>query len=155
MKKNILIIAIFLTTTFQISADEAQAVVDKFFKLTKVKEKYEKGMLAGFDMSAGFADYSSLPKEQQKKIENMQKKVKDLLLEEMGWDKVKDEYTEIYLEVYTVEELKAINLVIQEPIMQKMFENEIKLLPKAMEVGQDKMQNLMPKIIQLSQEAML
>ncbi len=76
------------------------------------------------------------------------------MLEEMGWEKVKSDYIKLYLSVYDVTELKELTQMLKTSIGQKMIDKEIELIPAAMKIGQDKAKELMPRIAQLSMEAM-
>ena len=154
MKKVICLFVIATTVCIYAADTKQDAVVEEFFHVAKIKEKYEAGMIAGFEIGAGMADLSSLPEEQQKKIREMHKKIKALMLQEMGWEKVKSDYVKLYLSVYDVAELQKVTKLLKTPTGQKMIDKEIEIIPKAMKIGQDKAKELMPKIMQMSMEAM-
>ena len=154
MKKVICLFVIAITVCVYAADTKQESVVEEFFRVAKVKEKYEISMIAGYELGTGMADLSALPAEQKKKIEEMQKKIKALMLQEMGWEKVKSDYVKLYLSVYDVEELKEVTKLLKTPIGQKMIDKEMEIIPKAMKIGQAKAKELMPKIMQMSMEAM-
>ena len=154
--KKIIGIVMVMTTAWVYAADTAQeTVVDEFFRVAKVKEKYEVGLTAGFDAGSGMTDLSGIPEAQRTQFEEMQKKIKAMMLQEMGWDKVKADYAKLYLSVYNENELAEVTKLLKTSVGQKMINNELKLMPKAMLIGQEKAKELMPKIMQMSMEAMM
>ena len=140
--------------SFTAHADD-QAVVEEFFKAAKVKEKYEAGMMAGLAGSASALDsMPSIPGEEKGRIASMQEKIHKLMMDEMGWDKMKAEYAKLYLSVFSVDELKEMTALLKQPIAQKMLEKELELMPLTMKIGEAKTAELMPKIMQITMEAM-
>ena len=153
MKKVICLFVIATMVCVCAAETKKETVIEEFFRVAKIKEKYEASMLAGYEAGMGMANLSSLPAEQKKKLEEMNKKIKALMLQEMGWGKVKSDYTKLYLSVYDVAELQAVTKWLKTPIGQTMIDKNILLIPKAMKIGKDKAKALMPKIMQMSMEA--
>jgi len=128
------------------------AAVEDFFKASKIREKYELGLTSGFD--AGSELKKDVSDEQKKKFESFRKKIKAMMLDEMGWEKVKGEYAKLYLSIYTPEELKKVTEMLKTPAGQIMVSKEIELLPKALKLGNEKAKLLMPKIMKMAREEM-
>lgn len=155
-----LLVAVVLGLGLHVAAQEDAtggvdaAVVQEFLQISKAREKYEVGLLAGFDASFGMQDLSMVPPDHLPKIQAMQKKIKDLMLTEMGWTKIEPEFVRIYAESFTTEELKAITQLLDTPTGRMMIEKELLLMPKSMEISQKLAMQVMPKIQQLVMQEM-
>ena len=140
------------------TVDEEKAkALDQFFTTIMAREKYEKSVVAGFEASteAGLKQVP-LPEEQKAKMRAAMEKVKEMMLKELSWDKIKPRLAEGYGKLYTKEELKEINdLFAKTPVLQKMVKNEIEILPTALAIGQEEALKLMPKIQQIMMEEMM
>ena len=81
-------------------------------------------------------------------------KAMDLVMEEMTWDKLKDDYIAIYGETFTQEELSGLVAFYKSPIGRKFAEKQPELLRRSMQVSQEQMAELVPKIQKLTREMM-
>jgi hypothetical protein len=79
-------------------------------------------------------------------------KMMDLIMNEMSWDKLKDDYISIYAETFTEEELEGVVEFYKSPIGRKFIEKQPELLRRSMQISQKQMGKLMPKIQKLTQE---
>ena len=94
-----------------------------------------------------------LPKEDLEAIASLQGRIMDIIAEELGWDKLKEGYIDIYADTFTQEELAAPIAFYRTPAGQKFIEKQPALLQKSMEISQEQMASIMPKI-QKAQEDM-
>lgn len=76
----------------------------------------------------------------------------DMMEEEMSWDKMKDDYIQIYMSVYTVEEIQELIKFYQTPVGQKTIEKTPVLTQKAMEITQKYLKATLPKVQALAEE---
>jgi len=97
----------------------------------------------------GLSDDASLNKAKDK----MQKTM-DLVMKEMSWNKLKDDYISIYAETFTEEELKGALEFYKSPIGQKFIRKQPELMRRSMQISQRQMATLMPKIQQLTKDMM-
>ena len=72
--------------------------------------------------------------------------------ERMSWDKVKPEYTKVYADVFSEEEITGIVAFYKTPIGQAMLAKMPQLMSKSMEISQRRMADLMPEIQRQMQE---
>jgi hypothetical protein len=87
-----------------------------------------------------------LSEEDSQKIASMQEKIVDILVEEMGWDKIKEDIIDIYVDVFTKEELEGIIAFYKTPFGQKLIKKQPELLQKSMEIAQKQLTTIMPKV---------
>lgn len=138
------------------SEESHKAAVEKLFTVLQMPKQYETGMLAGFNMGASMGDdrLAALPVEQQNKIKAGMEKVRSKMVEIMGWPVVKDDMAAIYMKQFSEEEVNAIIAMMDTPTGQMLVSKQIALIPESMKVGQKKMQEAMPEITRIMQEAM-
>ena len=85
-------------------------------------------------------------------IDKYMSKIFDVMKDEMSWDKKKEDYIQIYMSVYTEEEVQELITFYQSPIGQKMIEKMPMLIQQSMVISQKCLKNILPKIQELSQE---
>jgi hypothetical protein len=73
-------------------------------------------------------------------------KISDLFAQEFTWEKLKPDYTSLYAEMFTEEELRALTAFFNTPIGKKYVEKSPELARKSMEIGQRKGMELGNKI---------
>lgn len=95
---------------------------------------------------------TNISKEQSVIIDKFMNKIFDALKDEMSWDKMKVDYIQIYMSVYTKEEIQQLIAFYQSPIGQKMIEKTPLLIQQSMIVNQKNMKRILPKIQEISQE---
>jgi len=78
----------------------------------------------------------------------------DLIMQEMSWERLKDDYIAIYAETFTEEELKGALAFYKTPVGRKFIEKQPELMRTSMEISQRQMATLLPKIQQLTREMM-
>ncbi|HEY8344757.1 MAG TPA: DUF2059 domain-containing protein [Bacillota bacterium] len=87
-----------------------------------------------------------LTPEQVQIMEKYLDKLFTVIEEEMGWDKIKDDYIRIYMSVYTEEEVRELIEFYQSPVGQKSIEKMPMLMRQSMEISQKYMWNVMPRM---------
>ena len=87
-----------------------------------------------------------LSKEDSEKIASMQGNVMDIIAKEMGWDKIKEDFIDNYVDVFTKEELEGMIAFYKTPVGQKFIKKQPELMQKSMEISQKQITTIMPKI---------
>ena len=132
---------------------EYKALIEKLFEICDTANQYDTALVQGFD-AAMDAQAEQMPVEMKAKMAKGMQKVKDLMIAEMGWAKVKDQMIGVYADVFTAEELKGIIKTLDTPEAKDYFKKMAKLQPKMASFAQSKTQELTPKIMEIMQEAM-
>ena len=132
---------------------EYKALIEKLFEICDTAEQYDTALVQGFD-AAMEAQAEQMPAEMKAKVAKGMQKVKDLMIAEMGWKKVKDQMIAVYAEVFSAEEIQGIIKALDTPQARDYFKKMAKLQPKMATFAQSKTQELTPKIMEIMQEAM-
>lgn len=132
---------------------ESKALIEKLFEICDTANQYDTALVQGFD-AAMDAQAEHMPVEMKAKMAKGMQKVKDLMLAEMGWAKVKDQMMGVYAEVFSAAEIEGIIKVLDNPVAKDYFKKMAKLQPKMASFAQSKTQELTPKIMEIMQEAM-
>ena len=93
-----------------------------------------------------------LPPETQAKLDDFQKRVFDLVSSELSWSKLEPEYTDLYMQTYTEQELDDIIAFYRSPSGASMIAKQPELLSKSMAIGQQSAQRMMPQLMQMIQD---
>jgi hypothetical protein len=79
-------------------------------------------------------------------------KIMGLVKQEFSWEKMKDEYINLYAETFTDAELKDIITFYKTPAGQAFIKKQPDLMKRSMEVTQKRMAEIMPKIQAMTKE---
>jgi uncharacterized protein len=88
----------------------------------------------------------NLSDEEKTHVAERSKKMFDLIFEEMSWKKMKDQYIDLYVTVFTQEELAGLITFYRSPVGQSYLKKMPELMKRSMEVGQVTMERLGPRI---------
>jgi hypothetical protein len=75
-----------------------------------------------------------------------------LMKVEMAYDKMKNDFTDVYMRVFTEEEIKDINKFYRTEVGRKMIERMPALMQEMMAISQNNLKRLMPEIEKISEE---
>jgi hypothetical protein len=56
----------------------------------------------------------------------------NIIFDDFGWDKMKDDFVKIYIDIYSIEELKAIVGFFKSPVGQSMLTKQPLLIKKTL-----------------------
>ncbi|RKY36008.1 MAG: hypothetical protein DRP78_04710 [Candidatus Omnitrophota bacterium] len=157
MKKVFVLIVISLAmfiTSVNAQENVRRKLAEDLLTLTKVKENIEKSfdMVRQMQMEQ-LGDLSNSDMESEKDA-SLQGKIMDVIAEEMSWENLKEDYTELYAETFTKEELEGIIAFYKTSIGKKFIEKQPELMQKSMQISQKQMRTLMPKMEEFRQEIM-
>jgi hypothetical protein len=157
--KLFLVLTLGLFSSFLATAQDSQpsasfvAAIEELFELSNQSEQYEIALVAGFETGLGNAA-ANMPAELKPKMDRAMAKVKEYMLKEMGWDKVKPDMIKLYSEHFNEEEIRSVIPLFQNPKMKSFVTKQMKLLPDSMQIGASKAAALQPQIMKIVQEEM-
>ena len=130
--------------------DVCKQLAEELLLLTEVDKNIEKsfGMIEQMQMDQvkNMKLPKELSKEDSEKIASMQGKIMDIIVKELGWDKLKEDFIDIYADTFTKEELEGIIAFYKTPVGQKFIKKQPQLMQKSIEISQKQMATIMPKI---------
>lgn len=90
--------------------------------------------------------------DQQKKLDDFQQKANTVVEAQIGWDKVKPDFLQMYSEAYSEPEVDGILAFYKSPAGQAMLTKMPQLTTKSLELSRTRLQQAEPEIRQLLQE---
>jgi hypothetical protein len=158
MKRDLLVVwAVVLLCAGAPAAAAANEIertmVEELLRLTKVEEN--QAAILG-QMEKFIADqYAAIdaPEADKERIAKFHKRTFDLVMDEMRWDRLKEDFVDLYVKVFTQEELAGMITFYRTPAGQALVTKLPLLMQEMMTISQSRMQSLMPRIEALVKEA--
>ena len=91
--------------------------------------------------------------EQQAAEDRVIQRAMDLMHQEMNWGKMKPQYVKMYADTFTQEEIDGLNAFYSSPAGQAYLAKMPLLMQHSMQLMQVQMQTLMPRMMQIMQDA--
>ena len=91
-------------------------------------------------------------KDDKRILKKYRKRLVRLVRSKMKWEMMKADIVDIYVNVYTEDEVKEVTKFYQSPIGQKLIAKMPQVMQEAMTVSQKNLQRLMPEIQKISRE---
>lgn len=127
--------------------------IEELLELSNTRQAYEASVIGAFEASIA-STASQLPEDQKPKFERAMARVKQLMLEKMGWEVMKPEIVNLYGASFTQAELEAILPMMRTPEMRGFISKSAKLAASASKLGADKAHALQTEIMKIVQEEM-
>ncbi|NOZ68068.1 MAG: DUF2059 domain-containing protein [Deferribacteres bacterium] len=150
MKKILCIFTILLLaccgTVFADNTDDNRRDVERLLILMgspKIMEQFTNQLKQIYSKQVEQTDMSE---ELKPLLKKQNSELLDLLTRELSWEKIKDDYIDVYLSVYTIDEIKELIKFYESPIGKKMVEKTPYLINSMLELSQQKVWKLTPQI---------
>lgn len=134
------------------AVDSHRAAVEEMLHLTEIDKMIDPMMEQVQAMIQNQVDQMDLTEEAKPVVKKYNDKIMLLMKTELAWEKMKNDLIDIYISVYTEEEIKAIIAFYRTPVGQKMLDKMPQLLQQTMAVTQSKVQQLIPDLQAISQD---
>ncbi|GEM_PF-5121639 len=128
--------------------------IERYMTLSLVEDNFRVGMKAGLDAGFEPANNPGLAMLPADKLKRIREEVGNLMEEKFKFEDLKPEYVRIIDERFTLEELKQINEIIQNPVIQKMYRENIEMIPEFTKLSTQMVQKLQPDIMRTVQKVM-
>ncbi len=80
-------------------------------------------------------------------------KVMDIIARELSWDKLKDEYVQIYADMFSKTQLRELIAFYESPTGKAYIDKTPEIMRRTMSISQQKTMEIMPRIQKLIREA--
>lgn len=90
--------------------------------------------------------------EMSEKATKASTKMMDEMVQELSWEKIKDDYIRLYAETFTEEELQGLVAFYKSPAGRAFTKKQPELMKRSMELTQKRMFLIMPKIHAMTKE---
>lgn len=154
-----LVIALFLaismvsTPCFADEASHKKAVIE-LLEVTNSRKMLDQIVVYMDSMMRQQFLEMDLPPEENATVEQIQKEMMDWFSEYMAWENMQQLYIEIYIEVFTEEEIKELVAFYKSPLGQKLLAKMPELMEKSMTKTQAVLQKKMPEFQERLQKKM-
>jgi hypothetical protein len=95
-----------------------------------------------------------LPEEAYDHAQKYIQRIYQVMVREMRWDNIKEDYITLYVDVFSESELRELIRFYETPLGQKLIQKTPVLMQRSMQIGQQKMMRVMPEIQAISREMM-
>jgi uncharacterized protein len=138
MKKTSALIILGLTVL--ISSAHAQeetklTLADKLLTVMEMQKTIEQSFGAVTQM---MPNHANMPPEAQE--------VMNMIIKELSWDNIKNDYIKLYADIFTEDELKGLIHFYESPIGKAYIKKQPELTQKSMMLSQKMMMKIMPKL---------
>jgi hypothetical protein len=144
-----MLVALLVVTT-AVSAQTKVAKVEELFTLMRMEQTFSQLMDVIMEQTKSSVmsqlTGTRVPPEMQADVDQLQADVYQLLLKYMGWNQLKGEFTAMYAEAFTDEELDAILAFYRGPGGQAFVVKQPQLMQRSSEVSQRKMMEASPAL---------
>jgi hypothetical protein len=154
LKSLVLFTVITLVFSLGLSAQEDtfRAPVEKLLLLMKQDQLVNQMFDQMKPVLAQQFQQMNLTEKQSAMVNKYYDQVFEVMKAEMSWEKIKDDFIQIYMAVFTEEEIQELIVFYQSPIGRKLVEKQPLLLQQSMALSQKYIQNILPKIQEITQE---
>ena len=151
---TVCLVIMILIFSFGLSANAAcsRDSVEKLLLLTKVDQLMNQMYDQIKPMVLQQFRQMNLTKDQSQIIDKYMGKMFDVMKSEMSWDKIKDDFIQIYESVYSEEEIQDLIKFYQTPTGQKLIEKTPIVIQQSMAINQKYVMNIMPQIQEIAME---
>lgn len=145
---------LLVTVSLPARADEASktAKIEQMLVLTHADRLVEQITAQMRPMMAAQMQKLNLPDDARPAMEEMQKKITDIVAAKLSWEKMKPVYIKLYSETLTEEEIDGAVTFYKTPAGQALLDKMPILVQKSMVVVQDMMGDLIPEFSKMADD---
>jgi hypothetical protein len=145
----------FLFTSFSYpDGTGRRKVAGEVLVLTAVDRMIEPAFRQVEQMQLSQLRQMDLPEEAYSHAQTYIQRIYQIMAREMRWDNIKEDYINLYVDVFSESELRELIRFYKTPLGQKLIEKTPLLMQRSMRIGQQKMMRVMPEIQAISREMM-
>ena len=147
-----LLAALLFSSTAIASTDSHRQAVEEMLSVSRVDKMIEPMLDKVMTMIQQQMSQLNIPENKKPIVQKYNQKIVEVLRQEMRWENMQTEFIDLYLQVYTEQEIKELTEFYRSPLGQKMLDKMPELMQASMQISQSLLQKTLPKIQQLSQE---
>ena len=154
MFKKLLVLLSLIAATSMANADVAKqrALAEEMLEVSQASSVLDNMSKQVDAMFAQTVQQMNLTGDKQAEAEKYQQRLNTIMKEELSWDKLKGQFVDVYVDVFSEEELEELVEFYKSPLGQKLIVKMPQLMQESMGLAQKQMQSIIPKIKALSQE---
>lgn len=149
------VFAAFSSTTCFASEKTHRAAIEEMLTLTDVDKLMDSMFVQLEGMLKSQYAQMDVSEADRPIFEKYNARLMALMKEEMGWAKMKEDFINIYMRVFTEEEINEINKFYKSEVGQKMIAKMPALMQETMALSQNNLKRIMPEIKRITREMAL
>jgi hypothetical protein len=159
MNRLVVLLALLLCLPLSARADEAskRVKVHEMFLLLHMDKRVDQLMDLMMKQVSSNSEKmfgKDLTPEEKAKLSHFQEQVFNLVETQVSWKALEPQYTDLYAQTYTEDELDAILAFYKSPAGVSMIAKTPELTTRSMELSQARMTTLMPQLRQMMEDFM-
>ena len=152
MKQFIIILASIVLVSTYSHAGSKENLAGDVVKITDIKKMTDQVITQVMQMQESQLKPLNIPQERKADQTAFQDKVRKKLVEAVSWEKLESEYRAFLTDVYTEEELKAIDDFAKSPAGRSILSKEPIIMGKIMILMQARIQTVLPDIQKMTRD---
>jgi len=151
--KRIIIFTLFLIMLPVLSfAGDKENLAEEIMKLTNMQKMMDQTKVQIQQMQIRVMQQLKVSEKDKKGAAEFQNKINEMIFNELTWDNIKSEYIKLFVDVYTIDELKGLVQFYKSPAGQSLIKKQPIIMQKSMMISQSKIQKLIPKLKKMTDE---
>ncbi len=147
------IILMSLTVTAPLAEDATKrALAEELMMLNNVQQNVERMFAQMKEAQVAMLGSLELPEDKVEEAQQLQARLLAVLDEELSWPSLKEEYLDVYTEIFTREELKALLEFSKSETGRSINAKMPQLMQKTMQIGQRHSQQAIPRMQEVMEE---
>jgi uncharacterized protein len=156
LKKFALLLCLVLTCSTAYSGEkEHRALAEELIMITDGDTVMEKMKAQVTMIFQQITSQMNIQEADKPKLEKYSARFDAILKEDMAWEKVKNQYLDLYTSVFTEEETKTLLDFYKSDLGKKVTEKMPDLMQQSLNVARTYMQGVVPKLEELTEEMRL
>jgi hypothetical protein len=133
-------------------AGDKENLAEEIMKLTNMQKMMDQTKVQIQQMQIRVMQQLEVSEKDKKGAAEFQNKINETIFNELTWDNIKSEYIKLFVDVYTIDELKGLVQFYKSPAGQSLIKKQPIIMQKSMMISQSKIQKLIPKLKKMTDE---
>jgi len=152
MKRKIIFTLFLIMLPVLSFAGDKENLAEEIMKLTNMQKMMDQTKVQIQQMQIRVMQQLEVSEKDKKEAAEFQNKINVMIFNELNWDNIKSEYIKLFVDVYTIDELKGLVQFYKSPAGQSLIKKQPIIMQKSMMISQSKIQKLIPKLKKMTDE---
>ena len=152
MKRKIMFTLFLIMLPVLSFAGDKENLAEEIMKLTNMQKMMDQTKVQIQQMQIRVMQQLEVSEKDKKGAAEFQNKINEMIFNELTWDNIKSEYIKLFVDVYTIDELKGLVQFYKSPAGQSLIKKQPIIMQKSMMISQSKIQKLIPKLKKMTDE---
>ncbi len=152
--KRVLLLWVLALFSFSAVADEAshRQAAEEMLQASRADQMFDAVMPQMMAMYQQMVGEMDVPEEKRAVVERYFQRAAEMMAEMWRWEKIKPDMVDLYVSVYSEQELRDITAFYHTPAGQALLDKMPQLMQATMQYTQGQMREMLPALQQLAEE---